>query len=228
LLINVVLITPFFQIWSPMMLEYRTKTNIQKLFADVFFYFMMIGGLIVAAGSLFAQEILTLLIRGEVNNTTTYVYITCMIGLLLISTVNFFSAGLIYSRKIYILSYAYYVVALLKLCINMILIPLFGLFGAMASIVFSSIALPFGMYALSKKYFQFRVDWVRIFILAGLILPCIIYGFYSVKYSQVYIVWRIIWLFLTLMLVFRLCITKTVRFEIFRILKIGKKLIFLQ
>lgn len=214
MLINVVLIMPFAQIWSPMMMEYRTRSNIGELFTKVFSVFMMLGGLVVIVGALFATELLPILIRSGINAAVVYVFVTCLVGLLIFSATNFASAGLFYERKLHLLPFAYYGVALFKFLGNLILIPLLGLAGASLSAFLSYLALPVAVYALAKKYFSFRIEWRRLGLLIALMSPSLLYGYYSAFYPATNIVLRLVWLLVNLSLIYRFCLSHAERHSI--------------
>ena len=208
MLINAVLIMPFAQIWSPMMMEYRTKSNVGELFTQVFSVFMMLGGLIVIVGALFATEFLPMLIRSGINSAIVYVFVTCLVGLLLVSATNFVCAGLFYERKVHLLPVVYYSVALLKFLGNLVLIPLLGMVGATLSAFLSYLVLPVAVHALAKQYFSFKIEWGKLSILAVLMLPSLLYGYYSAFYPAANIALRLIWLLVTLYMIYKLCLTQ--------------------
>jgi O-antigen/teichoic acid export membrane protein len=206
LLINVILIAPFNQIWLPMMMENRTKTYNGELFTKVFSILMMIGGLVLICGALFATDILPVLIRSEIDASTTCVFITGIIATLIFSTTNFFSAGLFYARKVYLMSLAYYAIAITKFLVNLICIPMLGLVGAAFSTFLSCLATPFAIYLLSSKYFKFSVEWKRLGICTAIIAPSLLYGYYSAIYGPVSIASRIVWLIVSLGMIYFMCL----------------------
>lgn len=211
MLINVILVLPFTQIWSPMMMEHRVKKNIGELFTNVFSIFMMIGGLVLVVASLFATEFLPILIRSGMNSAVVYVFLTCILGSLIFSATNFVSAGLFYERKVHLLPFAYYGVALFKFLGNLVLIPLLGLAGATLSAFLFYLALPIAVHRLSKKYFTFRIEWRRLGIFFAAMAPSLLYGYYSAFYPSANIYFRLVWLLATLLLVYRLCFSRAER-----------------
>lgn len=211
MLINVILIMPFGQIWSPMMMEYRTKSNIGALFTKTFSVFMMLGGIVVIVGSLFATDLLPILIKSGMSAAVIYIFLTCMVGILIFSATNFVSAGLFYEHKVHLLPFAYYGVALLKFMGNLVLIPLFGLLGATLSAFLSYLALPVAVHALSKKFFAFNIEWRRLSVFVALVSPSLLYGYYSAFYPAANIVVRFVWLLVTLFLIYRTCLTHSER-----------------
>ena len=219
MLINVILILPFTQIWSPMMLEYRTKANISELFTVVFSVFMMSGGVVVIVASLFATEFLPVLIRSGLNSAVVFVFLTCILGLLIFGATNLLSAGLFYERKVHLLPFAYYGVALVKFCGNLLLIPLWGVAGATLSAFLSYLALPIAVYAISKKYFSFRIEWARLGAFIAIMAPSLLYGYYSAFYPPENIYLRLAGLVITLLLVYKLCLSAPERHSIAALLK---------
>ncbi len=179
MLVNVIFVVPFNQIWTPMVLEYRHKKNINQLFSRVFTAYMVLGGLLSAVASIFSWQILSFLIKSEVSADMVYVFIGCLIGVLVMSATNFFSAGLFYERKVSLLSIAYYATAFVKFLVNLLLIPIAGLIGAVISCLISSALVPMMVRGISKKYFQFTVDWCRLIKFYTLISPSVLYGIYS-------------------------------------------------
>ena len=105
--VNVLFIFPFSQIWSPMMMEYRSKTNIKELFSHAFSIFMMIGVVLVIASAMFAHNLLPLLIRSGVDQTTVTIFVLAALGSLIYGATSFVGAGLFYERKVFTLSYVY-------------------------------------------------------------------------------------------------------------------------
>lgn len=213
-LINVVLVLPFTQIWSPMAMEYRESRNVHDLFTHAFSAFMMLGGLVVLVAALFAGELLPFLIRSGISPSVVMVFLTCMLGLLLSGATNFVSAGLFYERKVHLLPVAYYAVASLKFLCCMVLIPLLGVAGAALAAFFAYLALPMGVYALSRKYFEFPIEWRRLSVFAVIVAPSLAYGYIYV-FLPVSVYLRIAWLIVTLFLVARLCFSAAER-QLFR------------
>ena len=168
-IINVLLIAPFGQIWAPMMMEYRNHANIQEFFTRVVSYFFLAGGMVIIVASLFLRDLLPLIIRSQGNERIVSVTLLVMLGYLIYGYTNICSAGLIYERKIYIFAYVYYGVAAVKLALNAVVIPVFGLNGAALTTVLANVLVPAGLYAVSKKYFPILVEWNRLGVLLALV-----------------------------------------------------------
>jgi O-antigen/teichoic acid export membrane protein len=179
----------------------------------------MLGGVVVIAASLFATEFLPVLIRSGMDSAVVFVFLTCILGLLIFGATNFVSAGLFYERKVHLIPFAYYGVALLKFIGNLLLIPLWGIAGATLSAFLSYLALPVAVYAISKKYFAFRIEWARLGAFIAIMAPSFLYGYYSAFYSPVSIYLRLAGLIITLLLIYRICLSTTERLSITALLK---------
>lgn len=204
-LINIILISPFSQIWSPMMMEYRTHDNIKELFTKVFYYFMMIGTVTLAGASLFMGDILPLLIRSEISHQMISVILLVMLGTLIYGCTNIVAAGLLYERKVAQVSYVYYTVAGIKIGVNLLIIPVFGIVGAAVTTLLASVMIPTGIYALARKYFSFVIDWKRLALLGFNLLLPLVYGLFYFSEYPIALPLRIIWFFVFCILIYFTC-----------------------
>lgn len=217
MLINVVLIMPFTQVWTPMMLEYRNKANISDLFSRVFSAFMILGGLIVIAAALFARDLLPLLIHSGVDSLVIAVFLISIMSLLVYGATNFVGAGLFYARKAYLLSIAYYGVFFCKVLLGAILISSFGLIGAALSAIFAYLLLPVVIYAMAKRYFSFHIEWKRLGVFLTIASPALAYGLLDEYLPHVGGGVRVVWLLLTFVLIYFKCMTDLERMSIAKI-----------
>ena len=219
MLINVVLILPLTQIWSPMMMEYRNNENIKELFSFVFSIFMIIGGTLVIFSSLFAQNLLPFLVRSGVDKEMVVVFLIIVSGVLIYGTTNFVAAGLFYQRKVYRLSLVYYLAALFKMIANLFLIPLFGLVGAAVAAFVTYWIVPVCIYSLAKKYFSFNIEWQRLRILIIIAMPSLLYGFWGAFHYEINLIVRIFWFIVSCILIYLMCYSAAERNSIMRLFK---------
>ncbi len=165
-LVNIVLILPFTQMWSPMMMEHRKSHNIKKLTSNMLSYFLFAGTLLITLVTLFTQDLLTTLIHYEINQKFFLVFLILALSNLLLGTTNIIAAGIFYERKIYLFPIVYYSIAVLKIGLNLLLIPRFGIIAAAACTLFTSTLLPTIIYILASRYFWFPIEWLRLLKLA--------------------------------------------------------------
>lgn len=213
-LINIILISPFSQIWSPMMMEYRTHDNIKELFTKVFYYFMMIGTVTLAGASLFMGDILPLLIRSEISHQMISVILLVMLGTLIYGSTNIVAAGLLYERKVAQVSYVYYTVAGIKIGANLLIIPVFGIVGAAVTTLLASVMIPTGIYALARKYFSFVIDWKRLALLGFNLLLPLVYGLFYFSEYPIALPLRIIWFFVFCILIYFTCFSSDEKIQL--------------
>jgi O-antigen/teichoic acid export membrane protein len=218
-LINVIMIMPFAQIWSPMMMEYRFNSNIKNLFSKVFSLFLIIGGIIFIGSVLFSNEILLLLIRSGVNSEMSSSFLLITLGSLVCGTTNILVAGLFYERKVFQLSYVYYSIAALHICLSFIIIPIYGIIGAAVSIMVTNILIPVGVYGLARKYFSFNIDWNRIFVLFIICFPFVIYNIFLSQNYNLNLFLRIILYVMALYIIYLKCFSELERIAMKKIVK---------
>lgn len=193
-LVNILMITPFVQIWSPMMLEYRNRTNIRELFTLVFSYFFVAGAVVIIGGALFAHELLGLVVRSGPDGRLVPVFVLALTGTLLYGTTNIVAAGLFYERKVLQVPLVYYGAAAMKAGVNLAVIPLFGIVAAAAANLLTCALVPAGIHALAKRYFAFEIEWPRIGIIALNCAPPLAYALFVAQDHPLPWAVRVIWL----------------------------------
>jgi O-antigen/teichoic acid export membrane protein len=161
--INVVLIVPFGQIFSPMMIEYRKQSNIKSFFNKVFSYYCMACFFCIVITAFFAKDLLPIVARGSSYSSVTPIIVIVMLGYAAYGVINIVSAGLIYQRKIIISTVIYWVCAGTKIMLNLLVIPRWGMFGAAGVTFIIYILLPLLISLASHKYFSFPIELNRIF-----------------------------------------------------------------
>jgi O-antigen/teichoic acid export membrane protein len=175
-MVNVLMVAPFAQIWQPMMIEYRDHADIDEFYTKVISYFFLCGGLILIFSSLFIRNLLPLVIRSKGHEGSIAVALLVMLGYLIFGYTNIGSAGLIYHRKITWFAYVYWGVALLKLAANAVVIPAFGINGAVATTLGADILVPTCLYLAARRYFPIHVDWRRLGIITAMVLLAVGYA----------------------------------------------------
>jgi O-antigen/teichoic acid export membrane protein len=210
-IVNVLMVVPFGQIWSPMMMEYRTHSNIKELFTRMLFYFLLFGTIVMVGTALFLGDMLHWLIRSVPRSGQGMVMpiiILVMFGYLVNGTGNIVSAGLFYSRKVHVFIYVSYSVAVLKIATNLLVIPRFKTLGAAWTTAGAYLLLPILTYASSKRFFAFPIDWKRIGTLAMIALPPVIFGAFFWYGFHLWIPVRVGIFLIVCMLVYKFCLNE--------------------
>lgn len=169
-LMGVLLITPFTQIWSPMMFEYQKNKNIKEITSKVLSYFLILGGILLALISPFSVEILHFLIKYEITQTLIFTFLTLALASLINGAANIVVAGIFYGRKIYFMPLIYSSIAIIKIVLNIFLIPIFGIGAAAFSALITSILIPCTIYYFSKRFFSFKIEWNTLLRLLFIVL----------------------------------------------------------
>lgn len=178
-LIGVLLIMPFTQVWSPMMLEYQKNRDINEITSKVLSYFLIAGSICLATMALFSNEILYFLIKFKVTQNLTLVFLVLALASLINGTANIVVAGIFYERKVYLMPFIYAGIALIKAVLNIGFIPTYGISAAAFNALIASILIPCAIYYFSKSYFSFKIEWDRIGKLAVLALIPVGYSIVS-------------------------------------------------
>jgi O-antigen/teichoic acid export membrane protein len=164
-LIMILLIVPFSQIWSPMMMEYRESDDIKELVKKIISYYTFAGVFIVILSTYFLSEIFQILIPGKDYTKGLTIFPIIMYGVFLNGFVNITCIGLFYARKISKMAYLYYLVAFVNVVLNYFLIPVYGVQGAAWSSFLTYSIIPVIIYFAGKKYFEIKLEKSRVFIL---------------------------------------------------------------
>ena len=168
-LMNVLVILPFTQIWSPMMMEYRQHANIKELFSKVLSYFLLAGSMLIVGASMYSSELLGLLINSNISNQMVHIFGIFLLAILTLGALSIVVAGLFYERKISLLVYIYYLVVFVKIMVSYVLVPAYGLAGAAYSAFLCNLILVSIVYFISKRYFSFPINVKRVLGLATLV-----------------------------------------------------------
>jgi O-antigen/teichoic acid export membrane protein len=220
-LIGVLLITPFTQIWTPMMMEYRYENKIKELFTSVFSYYFIVGGLTLCMAALFSKELLSLLIQYEISFKSILVFTLLSMASLIYGVTNIVIAGIFYERKVYLLPFIYYFLAIIKIFLNLLIIPLYGIIAAATSTLLASILLPVSTYMLAKRYFSFEIEWARIIKITAIVFIFTAYALsiVSMKLNPVHWIARLIGAPILLLIIGFYCLNSYERSNLIFILK---------
>ncbi len=157
--INVLMITPFALVWSPLMMEKRTSPDIGPLTARVFALYCGIGAIVLAFGTLSMTTLLPLFVTKNEYRAAFPIVPYIMCGYLFYGLTNLTTAGLSFARKLMPLVLTYYSVAVLRFGLNMLVVPRFGYLGSAYVALASYAILPGTLYYFSRKHFSHKLPW---------------------------------------------------------------------
>ncbi len=153
-IVNVLLVTPFVQIWNPIMMENRTADDVKELFKNVTLLFIFGGTLMILASSMIFPELDFLILPKKEYLPSFAVFPIIMCGFFLNGFVNILCAGLYYERKVDKLIWAYLAATVVNLFLNYLLIPKIGYIGAAWSSLITYACIPVFVYSYANKYFK--------------------------------------------------------------------------
>ena len=171
--LNVFLITPFIQVWNPMMMEYKNSPDISLLFTKIINIYAAMACFFSVTLLLFVDDIILYFAKDEAYLGSIYIINIISIGVIFYGLSNIFCAGLLYSRRVIVVTRIYYFAAFLNLGLNLVMVPRLGIVGAGLATMLTYICIPLLLFTASQRYFVIKLDFFRlgsVFVIAGSIL----------------------------------------------------------
>lgn len=162
MVIQILLIQPFGQIWLPMRLEYRREPGAPHLFSRVFTYYTALGMLLLIPIALVAPEVLRALTGGGEYDQAGSVVGLVLLGHLAYGSVGLVDGGLIFERR---LNYHVWTLAgalSVNIALNMLLIPTIGMLGAAVSTLVAYVGVTLAIGLISQGFYRVPWDYVRL------------------------------------------------------------------
>lgn len=164
--INALMISPFVQIWNPMMMEFRTHANIGEFFSRIISYYFLAGTLVLLGAALLVNDLLPFLARGPDYASSSPIIILIMAGYLIHGATNMVTAGLIYERRVMRIVLIVYGVAVVSILLKLALVPTYGIFGAGVASFITYALVPLASYWQARRFFRIDFEWWRLARLA--------------------------------------------------------------
>lgn len=161
-MINPLLVSPFSQIWNPLMMKYKDSEDIKDLTSKVLTYYFSFGSLFSLIACCFLNEMIFLFIKNVDYHAGVYLIPIIMAAILAHGANNILTAGFLYQRKVLEISMICVVFAGLSLLTNYLLIPKMGSDGAALSTFLIYALLTIALYLRSRKYFKIHIEYLKI------------------------------------------------------------------
>jgi O-antigen/teichoic acid export membrane protein len=180
MVIHIVFILPFSQIWAPMRMQYRDDPSSRDLFRVVLTYYWILGLLATVAISLFAREIVAVAAGGGAYIAAYRVVPLVMLAHLFYGSINIVDYGVYVSRKVQYHAYLFWSAVVVNSGLNWLLIPRYGYMAAAWTTLATYVAVAVGMLVMSNRFYLFPVDARRLTLVlasgiavlwAGAVLP---------------------------------------------------------
>lgn len=175
MLIHIVFILPFSQIWAPMRMQYRDEAEAPELFTLVLTYYWMIGSLATVAVGLFAREIVAFTSAADYHAAYRVVPII-MMAHLIYGVIGVIDSGIIFSRKVSYQAVIFAVGVVLNMALNLVLIPRWGYTGAAWAALASYAAVAAAAFVVSNRLYPVGVEWARLAKVAASAVAALVVG----------------------------------------------------
>ena len=162
MLIHVLLIIPFGQIWSPVRLEMRTKPGATEFFGRVLTYYLLAGMTFALTLTLFSPEVVGLLARQADYAAAARAVPLVVCAHLIYGLSGVLDAGIIFSRRIYLTATMAAIALAANAASNIVLVPRLGFMGAGHSLLISMAVFSIGIGLISNRLFPILVEWKRV------------------------------------------------------------------
>ena len=161
-MVNVVFIVPLSIAFSPIMMEFREHVNIQGFFTKAITAYTGIGVFILLAVVLYIDELFLIVDSSDKFGRSAIYVAILMLGLLISGLANFVSAGLFFARKMEKLAAVYLLLAAINLVLNILLIPRFGIVGAVFGSLVTYTLTPLLIYLRARNDFQIDFKYLEL------------------------------------------------------------------
>jgi O-antigen/teichoic acid export membrane protein len=157
-----VVMSPVWIAWMPMALEMAGRPDAPRQFARIFEYFLAAGFMLALAIGLFSPEILQVFARDIYVPAAPYALALLAVN----GTVGFafgnLQIGMIARKKTGMLSLTYVFAAILNIGLNLVLMPIWGVWGAVWATLAAAVAQIGVVYRLAKSVYPVPYRWLRL------------------------------------------------------------------
>ena len=167
MLIHIVFILPFSQIWAPMRMQYREDASSRALFQTVLTYYWILGLAATLVMSMFSQEIMWVAARRPEYFDAYRVVPVVMLAHLFYGVINIVDFGIFVSRKVWYHALLFWAAIVLNAALNFLLVPRFGYMAAAWVTLGSYVTLAGAIFIASNRFYAFPVEAKRVGALLG-------------------------------------------------------------
>ncbi|MBA4541807.1 polysaccharide biosynthesis C-terminal domain-containing protein [Thermoactinomyces daqus] len=164
----IVLITSPFQLaWRPFSMSIKDREDAPELFALVGRALLVVGTLAVMILTFFIQWIYGLYTVGKHGYGMGYIYVWAVsLGTFFNVLQNVFGVGLMIKKKTKVISYGFMIAAVVYLVGNLILVPIFNIWGSVSMTVLAYLIVIVWVYYQNQKVYpiNFRFRSIAIYL----------------------------------------------------------------
>lgn len=165
MLVNILLVVPFGQIWAPMRMEYRHDRNVNEFYGLAITYYFIIGLFLALGLSIFSKELLILIVARKEYIAAYQVVPFVIFSYLLVGSERLTSHGIVFERKLYYGTVLTWLCAGLNALLNYIFIPKYGYIAAAYTTLFSFLLRVIIGTIISNHFYKIPFEKNRLFLL---------------------------------------------------------------
>lgn len=177
-LIQILLIMPFAQIWTPVRMELRGKPDTQRFFEQTLTYYVICGALFAAGLSLFCRELLMIVAHNPGYALACRAVPFVVSAYFLYGLMGFFDTGIIYARRSLYTALLFLGTLGVNWGLNLFLLPRIGFIGAGVSQVVSMVVLVSAVYFVSNRLLPVPIEIGRVSICLVIFLTTLLVGYF--------------------------------------------------
>jgi len=176
MVINILLIFPFGQIWAPMRMQYRNDKNADEFYKKMLTYYFLLGIILTAIISVFSREIITIVAGKKEYVDSCRVVPLVMFGMMMYGAVNIIDNGIYFSRKVIYHAYIFWFTSFVSCALNYFIVPRYGYVGASAVILTCYCTVFCLVFVISNNLYKIPYEGKRLFILFTVGISTILLG----------------------------------------------------
>lgn len=175
-----IVVNAFQQAWSPFAFSIIHLDNAKETYGKILLGYLLLIGSLTLLASLFSLEALMIIATpayyGAAAIASILVFSSLFMGL-----TNIADLGSAISKKTAPLGIVYSISSVFLILLNILLIPLYGVYGAALSVCISQLLTPIFVFYFSQKSYPIPYDFVRAFSLLIILFLVAYLGYYFSK-----------------------------------------------
>jgi O-antigen/teichoic acid export membrane protein len=158
---NVLVLSPFLMIWGPKRFDILKDPDAKEIYAKVFTYFLLIQFFVGLGIVIAIKEIIQIVASPDYHDAYKYVA-PILLAYIANGVYLYVQFGVHIEKKTKYLAYATILGAILNVAMNLLLIPLIGIWGAAISTFCAFFFLLLYIFFPSQKLYHISYEWGRI------------------------------------------------------------------
>jgi O-antigen/teichoic acid export membrane protein len=160
---NMVFINPFKQIWTPTMWRMRLREDEKDFHRRTMVYFTAFQFYIITGLVVYGDLAVDILSRGKIEFTMVALAAPLLyLGFTFYGAYEIFSAGYFFENQTHFYTITVIVATTASIVLNVLLIPLLGVWGSAIAFCFSYFVLALLSYIFGRRFFRVDHNWGRI------------------------------------------------------------------